>query len=97
MTERTMRQIEALLEIIDKRLVNAEEYLAQNVNVEGTSFLHFKDWEGKSGHPLWMRNHMIPTTARHRSKKEKALRKIADKVKDKDVSKFRRCASHNID
>jgi hypothetical protein len=55
-----MRKIEQQLARIEERLANAEEYLARNVNVEGKSFLHFDDWCGKSGHPLWMKNVMIP-------------------------------------
>jgi hypothetical protein len=84
------RKIEEQLRMIEKRLADAEEYVAQNVNVESTSWLHFADWRGKSGHPLWMKNLMIPATKKHRARKEKALERIDNKVKDKNLSKRKR-------
>ena len=71
------RKIEEQLERIEKRLADAEEYIGQNVNVEGSSWLHFDDWKGKSGHPLWMKNFMIPTTKKARVRKEMALEMIS--------------------
>ncbi len=90
MKMRKVHTIEKQLEIIEQRLANAEEYLAKNVNVEGTSFLHLQDWDGKSGHPLWMRNHMVPTTMKYRAKREKIQRKNDDKAKDKDITTIKR-------
>jgi hypothetical protein len=84
------RRIEKQLEMIEKRLADAEEYLAQNVNVEGSSWLHFDDWKGKSGHPLWMKNFMIPATKKARVKKEKALERISRKHRDKCLKQRRR-------
>jgi hypothetical protein len=78
-----IRKIEDQLARIEQRLANAEEYVARNVNVESTSFLHFIDWQGKSGHPSWMRNHMIPTMKKVRASKEKAQERIAQKAKEK--------------
>ena len=46
------RKIQERLEAIDQRLANAEDYVAKGENVEGSAFLHFDDWKGKSGHPL---------------------------------------------
>jgi hypothetical protein len=66
------RKIQESLERIEQRLRNAEEYVARNENVEGASFLHLRDWEGKSGHPLWMQHWMLPTTKRERARKERA-------------------------
>jgi len=41
---------------------------AKNVNVKGfPSWLKLSDWKGKSGHPLWMKNHMIPLDAKSAS------------------------------
>ena len=77
------RKIREQLEIIEKRLANAEAYVAKGVNVEGSSWLHFGDFNGKSGHPLWMKNFMIPTTKRSRAKKEKALKTILNKEREK--------------
>jgi hypothetical protein len=84
--ERTVRLIEDQLEKIDGRLENARQYVATNVNVRGRSQLHFDDWRGRSGHPLWMTNVMIPRTLNRRANKEKALRDIENKAKDKNVT-----------
>ncbi len=78
------------LEMITKRLADAEEYIAQNVNVEGSSWFHFHDWNGKSGHPLWMKNFMIPTTKKARARKEKALDRIIREKKDKNLRRRKR-------
>ena len=77
------QRIQEQLKKIEERLRNAEEYVAQNENVESSSFLHFKDWEGKSGHPLWMKNFMIPAAKRARAVKERALERIIVKKKEK--------------
>jgi hypothetical protein len=83
------RKIEEQLELIEKRLANADEYVAKNVNVEGSSWLHLDDWRGKSGHPSWMRNFMIPALKRYRARKERALARINDEAKDKNISRRR--------
>jgi hypothetical protein len=90
MNRKKRQKIEEQIESIDKCLANAQEYLAQNVNVEGSSFLHFDDWRGKSGHPSWIRNFMIPAMMKGRTKKEKALKKIENKTKDKLLAKRKR-------
>jgi hypothetical protein len=90
MDERKRQKIEEQLEMIEKRLANAEEYVARNVNVEGTSWLHFDDWQGKSGHLSWMRNWMIPTMMKHRARKEEALKNIDNKAKDKRITRRKR-------
>ena len=84
------KSIEELLTIIEKRLAAAEEYVACNVNVEGATWLHFDDWQGKSGHPSWMKNFMIPSTKRVRARKEKALDRIETKIRSKNLTKRRR-------
>jgi hypothetical protein len=81
-----VKQIKEELKHIDARLKRAKEYVAQNMNVEGTTFLHFDDWNGASGHPAWMNNHMIPTMLKHRTRKEKAIERIIKKVRDKRIS-----------
>ena len=83
------QQIERQLELIDKRLANAAAYVASGVNVEGTKFLHLDDWRGKSGHPKWMRNHMIPATKRGRAKKEKALERMKNKERKRVLQQRR--------
>ena len=92
MNERKRKNIEEQLAKIEKRLANAEEYLEKNVNVKGDTFLHLGDWQGKSGHPLWMRNVMVPATIEHRAKKEKTLEKLEIKAIDKTRTKLRRAA-----
>jgi hypothetical protein len=67
------RKIKDVLETIEQRLANAEGYVERNVNVESKSFQHFADWKGKSGHPLWMKNWMIPRTKKARAEKERLL------------------------
>jgi type IV secretory pathway VirD2 relaxase len=90
MKAKKMQKIEKHLEMIEERLANAQEYLAQNVNVEGSSFLHFDDWRGKSGHPSWTRNFMIPTMMKRRARKERALKNIDNKTKDKNLTSRKR-------
>jgi hypothetical protein len=77
------QKIQERLERAEQHLRNAEEYVAGGKNVESSSFLHLKDWEGKSGHPLWMKNFMIPTIERWRARKQKALERIVAKEKEK--------------
>ena len=85
------RKIKEQIEVLDKHLAAANEYVARNVNVKGTaSWLHLGDWKGKSGHPLWMKNHMIPSTERSRAGKVRALKKIATKAKAKRLKERRR-------
>jgi hypothetical protein len=83
------RKIQEQLQMIDQRLANAEYYLAKGENVEGSAFLHFDDWNGKSGHPLWMKNVMIPATKRARAKKEKTLEAIRNKEREKRLKQRR--------
>jgi hypothetical protein len=77
------RKIEEHLEKVDDRLAAAEDYVGRNVNVESSSWLHLEDWNGKSGHPLWMKNHMIPATKKIRTRMERALETINKKSKGK--------------
>jgi hypothetical protein len=90
MCDKKRQKIEARLKKVEADLANAHEYVARNVNVESLSFLHFADWHGKSGHPLWMKNHMIPTVMKHRARKEKALQLLAKKDKDKKLTRRKR-------
>ena len=83
------RPIEERLQMIDKRLANAEAYLAKGVNVEGSAFLHFDDWRGNTGHPLWMKNFMIPATKRGRARLEKALERITNQQREKRIQRRR--------
>ena len=84
------QKLEEQLKLVEKRLACAEQYVAENVNVEGSSWLHFDDWQGKSGHPSWMKNFMIPTLKKHRTRKEKALEGINNKAKDKNLTRRKR-------
>lgn len=67
----------------DRTLAAARAYLARGVNVRGSAFLHFDDWQGRSGHPLWMRNHMIPSLERRRAEAERTLERIERKETEK--------------
>jgi len=78
-----IREIKKLLRMIDEHLANAEKYVARNVNVESSCWLHTEDWNGKSGHPLWMKNHMVPTTEKHRAKLEKTLERIMARKRER--------------
>lgn len=78
------RKIQERLRNVEQHLRNAEAFVARNENVESTSFLHLKDWEGKSGHPLWMKNYAIPAMQRSRARDEKKLDRIASRAKDKN-------------
>lgn len=83
------------LEKVEEHLRNAEAYVARGVNVESrSSFLHFRDWQGNSGHPLWMRNVAIPAMKRARERYEKRLDRIAAKAKDKRAGKRRASRRH---
>src|SRR5437773_593408 len=90
MSQAKRKRIREQLQFIEERLLNAEEYVARNVNVEGSSWLHFGDWRGNSGHPLWMKNFMIPTMMKLRARKEKALDTIDDRAKGKGLVRPRR-------
>jgi hypothetical protein len=90
MTDRKMEAVQKRLEMIETRLSNAEHYLALQVNIEGSAFLHLDDWRGKSGHPLWVRNFMIPTTQKYRARTEIILDEIDKKAKQKALALRRR-------
>ena len=77
------RRIEERLESLDKHLANAEAYIERGVNVRSASWLHLEDWTGRSGHPLWMKNHMVPRTRKARAELEATLDRIAVKEKDR--------------
>jgi len=84
------RKIKEQIEMLDQHLAAAGDYVARTVNVRGSSWLHLSDWEGKSGHPLWMKNHMIPSTKRARAEKERALERINTKSKEERLKQQRR-------
>ena len=77
------QKIKEFIETYETCLANAEAYLEQNVNIEGSSWLHTDDWRGKSGHPLWMKNHLVPRLKRYKARKEKALQTINNKRRER--------------
>ena len=81
------RKIKERIKMMDKNLSNAEKYIARNANVESKSLFHLQDWKGESGHPIWMKNHMIPTTKKARAKAEKALERIIAREKARKSEK----------
>ena len=80
------QQIYEQLKTIDQRLAAAQQYVARNRNVRSSSYIHFSDWNGNSGHPLWMANVMMPTLMRARDQREKRLRAIVRKAKDRRLT-----------
>jgi hypothetical protein len=88
------RKIEEKLAAIESRLENAAVYIEAGVNVEGTSFLHFDDWQGKSGHPSWMKNFMVPTMRKHRARMEKSVETISAREHDKELTRRKRKRLH---
>jgi hypothetical protein len=90
MSQTKRERIEEQLRFIDERLSNAEGYVAKNVNIQGSSWLHFDDWRGKSGHPLWMKRFMIPALMKHRARTEKALETLDHRARDKRLARRRR-------
>src|SRR5262245_7189662 len=90
------RLIQEKLELVERRLAAADEYVARNVNIESNSFLHFSDWNGNSGHPKWMKNYMIPRAKRAQATMEKNLEQIRIKRKRQRLHK-RRCSSRGDD
>jgi hypothetical protein len=84
--KRKLPPIQEKIAGIEKTLVNALAYLQRGVNVESSSFLHFRDWKGHSGHPLWVQNHMIPVLLRSRTRQEEKMRTLEDRAKDKRLS-----------
>ena len=79
---RAKRKTEQLIEAIDRDLAAAELYLSRGINSESNDWLHLSDWRGKSGHPLWMKNVMVPGLEKSRAKAERRFetyeRKCAD-------------------
>ena len=88
------RKIKESLEKLNRNLVAAEHYIARNVNVRAYDWLHLSDWKGKSGHPLWMKNRMIPSVKRMMTESERALEKIATKTKERQLKEQRRDDAH---
>jgi hypothetical protein len=83
------RDIEERLATIEKNLANADAYIEKGVNVRSSSWLHLEDWKGRSGHPLWMKNHMVPRTKKAQAKLEAALERVADRERDRKSRKRR--------
>lgn len=92
MDARDRKRIHNQLARIERCLGDAQDYVARNVNVEGRGFLHLDDWRGKSGHPLWMKNFMIPSLIKRRAKKEKLLDRIDAQANDRVIGRRRRSA-----
>ena len=89
------QKIKKQIEVLDQRLAAAHEYVARNINVRGqAAWLHLSDWKGKTGHPLWMKNHMIPSTKRSRTEKERALETIDTKSKKRQIKERRENVAH---
>ena len=81
-----LRKIKEQISTLNQHLAASKEYVARNVNVRGLFWLHLNDWKGTSGHPLWMKNHMIPSTERALTEKERSLKRVVAKRKEKRVT-----------
>jgi hypothetical protein len=90
MARKTRQRLQEQLRSIEERLANAAEYVERGINVEGSTWLHLDDWRGNSGHPSWMKNHMIPTTMKLRAEMERALDTIDNKAREKGLARRRR-------
>lgn len=77
------QKIKKQIEYVETDLANAEAYVERNVNVDSLAWLHLGDWKGKSGHPLWMKNFMIPTLKRWKAKKERTLQTLDNKRRER--------------
>jgi len=88
------RKIKESLKKLNRNLVAAEHYIARNVNVRACDWLHLSDWKGKSGHPLWMKNRMIPSVKKMMTERERALEKIAAKTKERRLKERKRDDAH---
>lgn len=84
------RKIQEQIQTLERHLAAAEDYVARKANVRSVSAFHLGDWKGNSGHPLWMKNHMIPTTQRTLAEKERILDRIDSKTKAKQIKQQRR-------
>lgn len=94
LTMKKTKKIKEQIRTLEQNLAAAEEYVARNVNVRAfPAWLRLSDWKGKSGHPLWMKNHMIPSTQRARTEKERALERIS--VQEKETQREQRRRSKN--
>jgi hypothetical protein len=91
--DRKRATIVAGVSAIEDRLDRAREYVARNVNVEGKKFLHIDDWQGRSGHPKWMKNFMIPTMMKRLTTKRRILKQYDNRTKDKKIT-LRKRLSH---
>jgi hypothetical protein len=90
LTMKKTTKIKQQIGTLEQNLAAAEEYVARNVNIRGfPSWLRLSDWKGKSGHPLWMKKHMIPSTLRARVENERALERINAKGKEKQLKQRR--------
>lgn len=75
-------QVEGRIKRWQKQLDNAEKYLAEGKNIEGRAWLHLDDWTGKSGHPDWVRNFLIPRIKKEIGKCEEVIERISQKEKE---------------
>lgn len=82
------RKIESKLEAIEKNLANAESYIAKDINVCSVSQFRLDDWKGKSGRPLWIKNHMIPRTKKWRARLEQALERMDTQAQKRAAQKL---------
>jgi hypothetical protein len=89
--------IEERIQRLKNNLANAERYLAEGKNVKSISLLlYLNDYRGKSGHPAWIRNVMIPRTKARIAAAEKALERIEAKQKDRTQTARRRISDTEL-
>jgi hypothetical protein len=91
----SVKQIENKISRLQKVLERAEKYVERGINVEGSHPLHLGDWSGNSGHPEWMKNHMIPATKRMIAEQEKVLKRLRAEGKDRHITERRNASQNN--
>lgn len=78
-----LKNIKERVKSLKKSLDNAIAYLERGQNIEGEGFVHLCDWKGNSGHPKWVKNHMMPTIEKKIIHDERIIKILEAKDKSK--------------
>jgi hypothetical protein len=82
------RKIRRKIDTLETELAAGARYALRGVNRRAGPCV--QDWKGNTGHPLWMRNHMIPVKRRVRAQLDRALDTIATKERGRRLRARRR-------
>ena len=72
------RKIEEKIKMTEKHLTDAEDYAAKGQNIQ------------RVGHPLWVKNRIVPLLRRRRAKQEKALGTVNKRDRNAALDRRRR-------